>query len=310
MMVKFLPLFQYPTTIVWVDDDKLFLQTAKLTFKDNNTQRMFSSPTDCTDFFKTYQSPLSHIAFLQGEHNDESYGLLEHAPVDFDVTSIVKLRDYPERLTEISLLICDYNMPKMNGLELCGQLRKFPFKKILLTGEAENKDAVRAFNDGMIDRFIRKDSLDLPEELQSYTKTLIRQYFCEQTNVLLSHLEVDYSLPLSDPVFVSFFDAWCEKNKIVEFYLIDKQGSFLVVNEQKETRYFVVHTDRSLDRGVQLYSDNPQGTSFIQSVKNRSKIPFFGYGKEAWQVDYINWGSYFYTPKVFDGRERYYWAVV
>jgi len=99
-----LPLFQHPTTIAWVDDDLLFLQSIKMAIKGNN--KIFANTDECTGFFKDSQ-PSSRISFLHGEHNHESYDSLEHSPVDFDVTKIASLYSKPERFQEISVLVCD-----------------------------------------------------------------------------------------------------------------------------------------------------------------------------------------------------------
>jgi len=307
-MTNLLPLFQYPTTTLWIDDDELFLQTIDKSFPGN--KKMFSNPGECCAFFST-QQPFSRVAFLHGEYNNESYYSLEHAPVDFDVTEIARLYNYPERFKEISVVVCDHNMPEMTGLELFGKLHETPVKKILLTGEMQNEEAVRAFNDGLIDRFIKKTyDLNLFEEISKYIKALERQYFCELTKPLLLHLEAGHVLPLSDVAFVSFFDKWCEENKISEFYLIDKQGSFFVINEQNETSYFVVHTEQSLNNFSKFYANNHEINELVQYVIKRNKIPFFGYKKDAWQVSHSDWSKYFYTPNIFEGREKYYWFIV
>jgi len=69
-------------------------------------------------------------------------------------------------------------MPNMTGLDLCYKLQDFPFKKILLTGEMQHEEAVKAFNAGLIDRFIRKYDPDLFSVLKTHIKILERQYFC------------------------------------------------------------------------------------------------------------------------------------
>jgi len=304
-MSNILPLFQYPTTTAWIDDDELFLQTINKTFQGN--KKTFSNPSECYIFLSTHR-PFSGITFLHSEYNNESYDSLDHAPVDFDVTEVAKLYKYPARFNEISVLVCDNNMPEMTGLELFGKLQEIPVKKILLTGEMRNEEAVKAFNDGLIDRFIKKHDLNF--EILKYIKTLERQYFCELTKPLLLHLEADHVLPLSDAAFVSFFDKWCKENKISEFYLIDKQGSFFIINEQNEKRYFVVHTERSLNDFSKFYADNDEIKTDIQHVIKRDKIPFFGYKKDAWQVRHSEWNKYFHTPNIFEGREKYYWTVL
>ena len=66
---------------------------------------------------------------------------------------------------EISLVISDYNMPKMNGLELLKKVQvKYPhILAIMLTGQAEIEIAVKAINEAGVYKFIQKpwDDADL-----------------------------------------------------------------------------------------------------------------------------------------------------
>lgn len=309
-MTETLPLFQYPTTIVWLDDDSLFLRVTELALQTHNKLKTFSDSEKCLNFFNCYQAPLTNLAFMNKEANHENYYSANHIPIDFNVSSIVKLREHKERINEISLFVCDHLMPKICGLTLCSKLQKFPMKKIMLTGIVKDDEAIQAFNEGVIDKFIRKNSPTLHEELNTYINKLIRQYFCEKTNALLSHLETEQKLPLSDPMFIAFFDDWCSKNDVKEFYLIDKCGSFLLVNSKNKINYFVLHTEKSLNDFTKIYDNVLETQPLIQSISNRTKIPFFGDDQEAWKFQTNDWHKYLYTPNIFDGRERYYWSIV
>ena len=64
-----------------------------------------------------------------------------------------------ERFGETSVVVVDFAMPQMNGEEFCrklGQLKGNSVKIIMLTGEADEEMAVRLFNAGVIDKFLRK----------------------------------------------------------------------------------------------------------------------------------------------------------
>lgn len=309
-----LPIFYHVSTVITVDDDTLFLKAISPILNSNFLVKTIHQPTQCIEFFKDYNSPLSQINFLRSCTEHEHFDVMNHSFVDFDVPALQSLLSNPERNEEVSVIIVDYNMPEMNGIELCSKLNKLPIKKILLTGEAGSRDAVSAFNDNIIDRFIRKDSPSLASEIQTYVSTLSQQYYREKTSSLLTHLEVDKQMPLSDPLFAEFFQQWCKANRIKEYMLIDKNGSFIVLDKNNKYFYFIVHTADSLQSFIEL-NDNEAETEievdqFIKSVTQREKIPFFGIGKECWQFEPHSWHNYFYQPNILDGRERYYWTVI
>ncbi|MEO8400520.1 MAG: response regulator [Gammaproteobacteria bacterium] len=304
-----LPVFYHPSTIVTVDDDVLFLKAISQLIKSKFKIKTFQEPTTCIDFLDTYVSPLSETVFLRPCKEYEHYDSLTSSLVDFDASGLYSLKQNSCRFDEISILIVDYNMPEMNGIELCQKISALPIKKILLTGQADNRDAVDAFNNKIIDCFMRKDSPTLVADIQSYVARLSREYFHQRTSALMAHLEVDQPIPLSDPIFTQFFDEWCQENSIREYTLIDKNGSLLVIDDNDQHAFLVVHTERTLRSFAEVNDDVAEAELLLSDVKKFRKIPFFGVGKESWQFSPDKWAQFFFKPNVLAGRENYYWAV-
>ncbi len=79
---------------------------------------------------------------------------------DFEIVSVLSAKEALKRLREehFDVIVCDYKMPMMNGLELLEELRwngsTVPF--ILFTGKGGEKVAKEAFNKGA-DNYITKD---------------------------------------------------------------------------------------------------------------------------------------------------------
>ena len=72
-----------------------------------------------------------------------------------------------DRFNDVSVIIVDYYMDEMNGIEVCETLSKHPAKKILLTGGADKENiAIDAFNKGIIHRFINKTDPDFPSQIR------------------------------------------------------------------------------------------------------------------------------------------------
>jgi len=305
-----LPIFYHTSTLITVDDDDLILKSLALLFKNRFMVMPFHQPKECIKFFDSYRSPLSKTTLLQSCTEHEQYDSPYRSFINFDMTQLHLENNKHERKNEISVMIVDYNMPGMNGIELCKILRTIPVKKILLTGEASLNEAVAAFNDKVIDCFIRKDSPSLAHQIQHYVKNLSLQYYREQTNALCSHLEANGMIPLSDPIFAQHFSEWCASESIQEYTLIDRNGSLMAMNNDDQASYFIVHTDQSLDAFLELNDDVNDAEPFLQDIKQRKLIPFFGTGKECWEFQPNEWQPYLYPPTVLNGREKYYWAIV
>lgn len=308
--MSILPLISYPTAIAIVDDDSLLLDALGQLFKNEYPLVKFNDPNNCADFFKNYVPLSSKLKWTRGCTESENYDIANHLPIDIDFSILKELRIKEDRANEISVIIVDYHMPGMNGIDLCRQLKSLPVKKILLTGEADEKIAIAAFNEGYIDCFIKKGSPSITKELRSHLRTLTEQYLSERTAQLFKHLETDYALPISDPQFVTLFKDWCRKNDILEYFIVDKNANFLLIDKNKKHSFFVTHTERTLKNLIELYEDNKEATPFLEVIQSGEKVPYFGEDRESWEVDIKEWEKHFYTPEVLQGREKYYWAVV
>lgn len=302
-----LPLFYYPASVVWVDDDELLLNAATEFFGNDVKVETFNSAEACLDFFENYTSILSEISLLSGCGDYEEYDTINHSPVDINTQALRQLPDQLERKNEVCVLIVDYRMHGMTGIELCRKLKSLSAKKILLTGDADSELAVAAFNEGIIDCYIRKDSSMLAAEIMNYLSTLSIEYFNDIGKTLLAHLETDRKIPFTDPIFVEFFMEWRKENRIKEHFIFDKQGNMQLIDDEGNRSLFIVHTDKTLNEFVELYASEKEILNYVEIVKNRTKVPFFGIGLESWQHEVKDWSEYFYTPEVLSGREKYYW---
>lgn len=306
-----LPLFYYPSTWIWVDDDPLILESMAFVFGQHNQVKTFQSAKACLSFLETYEQPLARHGFLRSEIENERYGILQHAPVDFDVTSIAELATDKNRRNEITVMVIDYQLPEINGLSLAKSCQSFPMQKVLLTGATRPEQAIASFNANLIDRFIQKGDLDVAEKLSTYLRQLTLQYFQTKTSPLLSHLEAEKPLPLSDPTFVNFFEQFCKENQINEYYLINKQGSFLCTDILNQSFCLVVYSERDVVEWLHSINDvSGLNSKELTLVREYKKIPFFGIRKEHWQVEPSQWSKHFYAPEILEGRERYLWTKI
>lgn len=236
-MNKNLPLFYFQPTLCWLDDDTLFLDAAKLSYESKFHCRPFDKPSNAISALTTYESPLKDIALTRELFESDLYGTKEHCPITLNIPAIKSLMNQPNKHEEIALMVSDFNMPETNGVAVFEALRHLPFKKILLTGDASQDEAIRAFNDGLIHRFIRKNHA-ANELLEQYIHELVYEHFQDKTKHIVHHLESSRASALSDPVFIQLFNDWCAKEHIVEFYLIHRQGNFAAKNAKGEVFLF------------------------------------------------------------------------
>lgn len=309
-MINKLPLFYFPPTICWVDDSQLFLDAAYQLFKDEYHCVTFVDPKKAADYLTTYKSPCANINFTREFIESDLYNTHNHLPIDMNISEIAQLAHKAEIQNELAILVIDNYMPIINGIELASQFKNSTYKKILLTGQTSPTQAIHAFNEGIIDRFIEKDK-NITDILKNSIRELSYLYFYEKTKNLLTHIETSRLSPLSDELFINFFYRWCESISYKEFYLINKHGSFLVKDSNGISTYFIVMSEHDINEFVTLNDDAFDKVGhLLDCVVKRESIPFFGIGKECWEFNHADWENYFYPCDVIQGREKYYWVVV
>jgi two-component system probable response regulator PhcQ len=80
------------------------------------------------------------------------------------------------RRTPVSLIISDYEMPELNGIELLKTVKAISPEtiRVILTGKADMKATVQAINEGEVFRFITKPWDD--EDLKITVRHALMQY--------------------------------------------------------------------------------------------------------------------------------------
>lgn len=310
-MTKKLPLFYFPPTVCWIDDSQLFLDAASSLFNTDYKCLTFNNPMKGLHFLTSCSSLFTEVNFTREFTESDIFDVNNHLPIDINISEITQLAQNPSNNEEVAVLVIDNNMPNMNGLEICHQLKNHPCKKILLTGGTDLANGIDAFNQGIIDKFIAKENLGVADKLKDSIHELTYQYFYDKTKNLLSHLETSRQTPLSDPLFVEFFSQWRNENQLQEFYLMNRHGSFLLKNNNNEFVSFIVMSESAKNEFLKLNNDIPiQAEPLLSKVSQGKLIPFFGIAKESWEFDYNTWDNYFFPANVLEGREKYYWTVI
>lgn len=218
----------HPTRVLAVDDSENFLRSLDLQLRDNivfsYTTSALEAVSKITEDGERATMDMRCISFVaQAGHGS----MLK---LDFDLIES-QLREF-SRFKEISVVVVDYDMPEMNGLDLCRKIGKSRALKILLTGVASEKVAIAAFNDGIIDAYLQKSSPTVMEDLEAAIDQLQQRYFRTISAVVRRTLDMRAPDFFHDERFLEKFRQICEAQKTVEYYFVDGPLGFLLVNEE------------------------------------------------------------------------------
>lgn len=305
-------LCNHPTTIVFVDDDKEFLKSTKLGLNELFPCRFYNRPQEALDFLND-QYQLQPFPERYASKADVKY---DHVRADIDIRAIHNESKNKERFTEVAVVVIDYSMPQMTGYEFCKQVNNPNLIKLLLTGEAGYDTAVELFNNGYIDQFMKKSASTLTNlgfnSIDTLSQTLCnlqKKYFTNLSWQIVNHKAkpTDFSY-LYDQKVATIFEQLCRQYHIVEYYIMDNEGSYLLVDEHGKPRWFILISEQELNNLYEsaVYEHAP--ATVIDALKSRAMIPFFS--QPDIQTPLKHWDSHLYPAKQLIGdRNTYYYAI-
>lgn len=160
------PLFRRPGSVVFLDDDSDYLDSLAMVLPRHWPVRLFTRPAQC-------------IHHLHREIRLWEIDLCSHHQM-IDLwrqgkSLIPQILTYWSRNTERHALthvcVVDFSMPGMDGLQVLSELAGWPGRRVLLTGQADERVAVGAFNRGLIDHFIPKQTDDIARQVTEVIQT-------------------------------------------------------------------------------------------------------------------------------------------
>lgn len=237
MKYSSIPVCYFPSTVLFVDDNQDFLMNFTLQLDDQLIYKIYDSPKQALQVIESrdVHSEEMHQRCVTDFPEALPQDAHQHS-IQLDLSAIHLEVYNPKRFSEVSVVVVDYAMPEMNGLEFCKSLQNTQIQKILLTGQADETTAIEAFNLGIIDRFIRKNDPMVTEKVMQSVRQLQQRYFQLMSEHITKILSVHSPSILQEPAFVEHFKTICQQNDIVEFYLADTSGSFLLLDKQGYAR--------------------------------------------------------------------------
>ena len=175
----------HPTTVCFVDDNESFLHSLDLELPADWAYRTFVDPIEALAYLneKPPRAPLAERCFSVDDTN--------HSLIHVDLNLIEQEINYSERFRQNSVVIVDYSMPSINGLDFCDKLTDPYIRKIMLTGVADEKVAVQAFNAGLIHRFIPKNHPHALDNIIGFVSELEKEYFNQYRAQLQNSLAIN-----------------------------------------------------------------------------------------------------------------------
>lgn len=303
-----IPVVYYPLKVLFVDDNAKLLQSLAKEFSTDYSVQTTSVPEDAIRILNEQASVIRSLftdSTIDAEMNLTTNDM-QISQTSLTLNNILALANNPHKYDKIGIVITDFEMPGIDGISLCNRIENPAIQTILLTGKLDSAKAVRALSDKEIDCYLEKSSDTLNNDILYYIEQLHQRYFNNLTRAVFETTTSKLSF-LNDTKFVELFNDIGNKYKIKEHYLIDKNGSFLLVAENKQKFVLIVHNDDSLDEFCEIFKHEKSVAALVNGVRTRELIPFFGITVDRSTISLSDWHRHFYKANKHDG---FYWHVV
>lgn len=308
--MKIVPCCYHPTQVVFLDDQLPFLQSLLLEL-DLLTKRCLvfddiDDALDCINAEKSRRNFLERVFKVQNSYK------LEQTNVDVQTGRIYEEIYHKERFSQICVLVIDYDMPMMNGLEVCQQISNPNIRKILLTGAADEHVAIEAFNKGLIHQYIPKGSNHLATLMDRVIDAAQMTYFEKLTEVVLNAVRgrSEQETALDDPLFAKFFEQFIQEHHINEYYLFDGLGSFLMIDREGKMSNLFLKTEEQMKGLYWEAKDEEELSDAVKKdLKQMNKMLCYHIRDDQPIPDPSEWEQYLKPANKLKGTKgTYYWA--
>jgi CheY-like chemotaxis protein len=304
-----LPVYAHPTLTVLIDDSDSFLRSLSFQLDPMLANKTFHDTSEALHWLRA-SAPDSNVPL---HVNFDMQNLpADQCNVALDLERIYRIAEQRERFALPSVLVVDYSMPQMNGLEFCEAVAHLPCKKILFTGAADEKIAVTAFNRGLIDRYIKKSDDHALDLLEMEVLAAQERYFDNRSDILREMVALhDYRF-LTDPVLAEVVRELKRTLGFVEHYIFPNPTGILFLDRHGKATLMAIETEDSMQAQYEIARDSDAPRSLLDALMERRVLTFFSdpFGDGMYRSSMAgHWHRYCQPPRICNGKETYYWAL-
>ena len=262
------PLYRRPGGVVFLDDDPDYLEMLGEVMPPGWPVQLLLRPIACIDLLKQDTAQRENDAWLQQEiiHRWREGALL--------IPQILRYwqGDGAARFGLVQVAVVDYAMPAMSGLRVLGELQDWPGARILLTGRADEQLAVSAFNRGLINQFIPKQSPDLRAGLTRAVEDLRHQPDQRHQQIWRATLSPGQLALLDDPAIFQALQDLAQQQGWTEHVVIGAPFGMLALNAHGQASWLQLETAGSLAELAEMALSRGWDAGMARDIRSGSRL--------------------------------------
>jgi CheY-like chemotaxis protein len=303
------PVFYHPSLLVVVDDCSSYCESIQFGMPVGQPIVTFDDPEEAIRWLRARSAVCrGNDPAITVQYDDASLSM-ERRVVKMDLAWIHRQACKADRFLHPSVVAVDFSMPHMTGLEFCAAIADLPCRRVLLTGTADEGVAVKGFNDGLIDRYLKKGDPNALEMLLDCATDLQETYFRGLSGTMreiLGHHSFQF---LSDPATMRIIGKLMARYGFVEYCLYPNPGGFLFLTATGEATLMVIETEASLLAHCEAAEMLDAPASLLQSLRSLQVVPYFWPGNGMYIPMCDDWEPYCLPAQTYVGRDTFYYAL-
>lgn len=303
--------YYHPSTAVFVDDQKEFLNALKYVMPSNLSALYFTNPLQAIEQIKQ-SFTINYNNFFKLNLLEDQLDIKEQGISDVIISiqwdELTKVVSNIKRFSIPSVVIVDYMMPEMDGISFCRQLKELPIKKIILTANADHLMAIQAFNEGIIDGFLLKDSPNLINQLNKKIKEMQYAYFYSQAKNNFGGLLNTLAPLFNNEALKTLHEQLIQEFQAVEFYLLDRWGSMLFITYEGKAITLIISSVNCMDTYSSIAADHEE-FEIAEILLSRKKILFFPRKVDTMRP-VSDWDKFLFKAFPLKDNTEYYYTVI
>ena len=262
------PHYHRPNAFVFLDDDSSYLDTLASILPKEWPIQLFTNASRCLAYIQEQNSAwdqdmLAHQGLINSWRSSESLipAILEYW----------KSNGLRYGLTKICVV--DFSMPAMNGLHFLQLLPGWLTNRVLLTGKADELIAVEAFNNGLIDRFVPKQTQQIGKHLVKILGELQDHPMAFYDGIWSGILKRDQYAILQESTVRRALKAIVKEQLWVEYFVIPEPFGLLALDMFSRAHWLQLELEKDLTAVADLASATGESADTIQKIQNGTHLP-------------------------------------
>ena len=261
-------LYRRPGAVVFLDDDPHYLEMLAEVMPLEWLVRLLVRPVACIDMLLV--EPPAREADLWRQHeivNRWRQGVAL-------IPQILQYwrEDSTTRFARSLVCVVDYSMPSMSGLRVLSELTLWSGSRILLTGRADEQLAVSAFNRGLIEQFIPKQSPDIRLRLTSAIQSLLHKPDPRYEQVWRVTLSREQSALLDHPMMSAALEKLSLAQGWVEHVVLGAPFGVLALDRKGQAVWLQLEPSDRLAELAEMAASQGWDATSVQEVAEGKKI--------------------------------------